>query len=462
VNAPDFRGDLVRDVPHSVEMEQSVLGAVLLENDSIDRLGELRAEHFFRFEHRVIFEAIQQMLLAARSVDVMTLFERLTATGQIEKTGGLAYLNALAGNTPGAANVARYAQIVVDRWKLRGILSAADEIRALVHERKGREVDEIVGEAQLKFERIAASHVSEPKLARDGLTELMTELDAQFHGAPSSATPTGFVDLDATLDGGMRGGELIVAAGRPSMGKTALALSIADHVATKTGPALIFSIEMPTKQLNMRNIARCGPLPLSRLKDGSKMQDGDWATVTRAVQHLADLALFIDDSSNVSLADISSRSRAIKRKHGLSLIVVDYLGLVRLGDEERHDLQIGAVTRGLKNLAKQLDVPVLLLSQLNRELEKRPNKRPQISDLRDSGSIEQDADVILFLYRDEVYNRDSPDRGIAEVNVAKQRNGSIGTIGLAFFGDNQRFADLASGTLFGRHETKPARRGIDD
>ncbi|SDC25519.1 replicative DNA helicase [Paraburkholderia lycopersici] len=465
MNAPHELDDLgVRVPPAAIEMEQSVLGALLLDNDAIDRLGDLRAEHFYRYEHRLIFETIQKMVMAARSADVMTVFEWMQSAGTLDRAGGLPYLNALAGNVPGSANIARYAQIVVDRWKLRGVLAALDEVGAMVHNRNGREVDEIIAEAQTRLESLADAAVQAPQLAAASLAELVTELDAQFHGEPSRATivQTGFTDVDQKLDGGMRGGDLVVVAGRPSMGKTAFSMGIADHVAGHVGPTLVFSMEMPTTQLNMRLLARAGNLPIAKLKDGSKMVDGDWPHLTRAVEHMTDLPQYVDESGSVSLPDIVSRARALKRREGLSLIVVDYLGLVKLGKEERHDLQIAAVTRGLKELAKQLDVPVVLLCQLSRGVENRPNKRPQMSDLRDSGAIEQDADVILFLYRDEVYNPDTADKGVAEVIFAKQRNGSLGKVGLAFFGDRAKFADLDAGRLFGGHEPKPARaRGFD-
>lgn len=460
----EFDENGIRAVPHSVEMEQSVLGALLLDNEAIDELNGLRAEHFYRYEHRVIFEHIQQLVIAGRTADVMTVFEALQTSGQIDRTAGLPYLNSIAQNTPSAANVSRYAQIVIDRWKLRGILSTAMEVQELAYHRNGKEIDEIIGDAQTKLEGLSDLASDAPKLAAESLPPFLSKLDEQYHsdGVVKPAIATGLKALDWRLDGGMRGGELIVIAARPAMGKTALAMAVADQVSNEVGPALVFSIEMPTEQLNMRTLARLSGIPVTRLRDGSKMEDGDWARLTPAVAHMTQTPMYVDESGAVSLADIVSRSRAQKRRHGLSMVVVDYLGLIKLGDEERHDLKIAAVTRGLKLLAKQLDVPVVLLSQLNRELERRPNKRPMVSDLRDSGAIEQDADIIVFLYRDEVYDENTPDKGVAEAIVAKQRNGALGTAYLAFIAEQAKFGDLAGGYI-PTPRTKPkASRGFDE
>nr|WKF58796.1 Replicative DNA helicase [Paraburkholderia busanensis] len=466
MNAPErFEEDgNLRVPPHSLEMEQSVLGALMLDNDAIDELRGLRAEHFYRYEHRVIFEAITQLIAASRTADMMTVYERLQTSGRVDATGGLPYLNKLLANTPGAANVGRYAEIVIDRWKLRGIIIAADEVSAMAFNRNGKEVDEIIGEAQGRLEELADLSSDAPKLAAESLPAYLEKLDQQFHSGSvhKAATSTGLKALDWRLGGGMRGGELIVVAGRPAMGKTAFAMGVSDYVASIVGPVLVFTIEMPTEQLNMRALARASGLPVAKLRDGSKMEDADWSLLTQGVQHLTEIPLYVDESGIVSLADIVSRARATKRRHGLSMVVVDYLQLVKLGREERHDLQIGAVTRGLKLLAKQLDVPVMLLSQLNRELERRPNKRPMVSDLRDSGAIEQDADVIIFLYRDEVYHEDTPDKGIAEAIVSKQRNGSLGTAHLEFIAEQAKFGNLSGGYI-PTPRTKPrASRGFDE
>lgn len=465
MNAPhEFDDSGVRAVPHSVEMEQSVLGALMLDNEAIDELNGLRAEHFYRYEHRVIFEAITQLIMACRTADVMTVFERLQATGMVDRTAGLPYLNSLVQNVPGSSNVSRYAQIVIDRWKLRGVISAADEVGSMAFLPNGKEVDEIIGEAQTRLEALSDLASDAPKLVAESLPSFLTNLDEQYHsgGVVKPAIATGLKALDWRLGGGLRGGELIVVAARPAMGKTALAMAVADHVANNTGPALVFSIEMPTEQLNTRLLARLSGIPVERLRDGSKMEDGDWARLTPAVARMTRTPLYVDESGSLSLADIVSRSRAQKRRYGLSMVVIDYLGLIKLGNEERHDLKIGAVTRGLKLLAKQLDVPVVLLSQLNRELERRPNKRPMVSDLRDSGNIEQDADIIVFLYRDEVYDENSPDKGVAEAIVAKQRNGALGTAHLAFIAEQAKFGDLAGGYIPVPRTKPKASRGFEE
>jgi replicative DNA helicase len=468
MNAPDFPPDGLRVPPHSLEMEQSVLGALMCDNDALDMIGSLKAEHFYRYEHRLIFEAIQRMVMSMRRADVMTVFERLGTEGRLDHTGGLPYLNSLVNATPGASNIARYAEIVINRWKQRGVIAAADEISSDAFNLQGREVDQVIADAQSKLEGLSDLASDAPKLAVESLTGVIEELDTQFHGNTSASqtlVPTGFADLDAWLDGGMRGGELIVVAGRPGMGKTALALAISAQVARRGDPVLIDSIEMPAKQLNRRFLAGLGDLALAKMKDGSKLADTDWPKVTHAVQLLTEMPVYIDESGTITVSEIVSRARALKRKAGLKLLVIDYLGLIKLGNEERHDLKIAAVTRTLKELAKQLDIPVILLAQLNRGLEQRPNKRPLLSDLRDSGAIEQDADIILFPYRDEVYNPESADKGIAEVIIGKQRDGAVGKIGLGFTAYNARFTNLASGTLFGQSESQPraaAKRGFEE
>jgi replicative DNA helicase len=447
MNATDQFTENHRDVPKAIEAEQSVLGALLFDNDAIDRIADLRGEHFFRHDHRLIFETSSRLIAASRTADVITVFEALRAGGHAEQTGGLAYLNSLVQNTPGSAGITRWAEIVVDRWKLRGVISVADEIAEMAFHSNGKQVSEIISEAQAKFEPLSEARSFEPKLPGPLLTEIVTEIDERFHGAELDVVPTGLRDLDAKLGGGMRGAELIVVAGRPSMGKTAISMGIAGHVAEDGGTVLVFSLEMSGKSLHQRNLARIGGIPLPRILDGKKIRDEDWPRLTHAVSVMAEMPLFVDDTPSLSLAEIVSRSRLVKRKHGLKLIVVDYIGLMTGGTDERQDLRIGSYSAGLKGLAKQLDVPVIALAQLNRGVEQRPNKRPTMGDLRDSGAIEQDADVILMLYRDEVYNPDSPDRGTAEIIVGKQRNGETGPVRLAFIGEHQKFADLAPGYI---------------
>ncbi|MBJ9663170.1 replicative DNA helicase [Burkholderia gladioli] len=458
----NYFGDGAIDVPHSVEAEQSVLGALMIDNDSIDRIGALHPEHFFRYEHRILFEGITKLISAGRSADAVTVYEWLQVHGHVEKTGGLPYLNAVVHNTPGAANMARYAEIVVERAKLRMILRAADEVSAEVQNRNGRTADELLAFAESKFMPLSEGRTDGPKFIGTFLSPVVNQMDQEHHGSAPLATATGLRDLDFKLGGGMRGGDLIVVAARPSMGKTAMAQAIAEHVAQTQGTALIFSLEMPGTQLTQRAISRQGNIQLRSVRNGSCMTDADWPKLTNVVSYLSDLPLMIDETPGLSMPEIASRARSVKRKHGLHLIVVDYLQLMTGGTDERHDLRIASYSGGLKMLAKQLDVPVIALSQLNRQLEQRPNKRPIMADLRDSGAIEQDADTIIFLYRDEVYHEDSPEAGTAEAIIAKQRNGALGTAYLAFIHEQAKFGDLAIG-YYPQPRSAPVKsRGFND
>ncbi|WP_258897477.1 replicative DNA helicase [Burkholderia glumae] len=391
-----------------------------------------------------------------------TVYESLQAHGDLDKTGGLAYLNSIVQSTPGSANMARYAEIVVERAKLRYIMAAADKVSAEVQNRNGRSADELAAFAQSQFETISEGRTDGPKFIGTFLSPVVTQMDQEHHGNAPLATATGYRELDFKLGGGMRGGDLIVIAGRPSMGKTALAQGIAEYVAQAQGTALIFSLEMPGTQLTQRAIARQGSIQLRNVRNGSHMTDADWPKLTNVVGYLSDLPLMIDETPGLSMAEIASRARSVKRKHGLKLIVVDYLQLMTGGTDERHDLRIASYSGGLKMLAKQLNVPVIALSQLNRQLEQRPNKRPIMADLRDSGAIEQDADTIIFLYRDEVYHEDSPEAGTAEAIIAKQRNGALGTAYLAFIHEQAKFGDLAMG-YYPQPRSAPVKsRGFND
>ncbi|MDW9243172.1 replicative DNA helicase [Burkholderia cepacia] len=448
--------------PHSNEAEQSVLGALLVDNDAFDRIGDLREEHFYRFDHRTIFEIASTLIVAGKTADIVTVFEIAREHGKADSFGGLAYLNALAQNTPGSAGIARWSEIIVDRWRLRGLASAADRISESAFNTQGRPVSEIIAEAQASLEPLAATRTFEPQLPAPVLLKIIEEIDSRYNGAPLAVTPTGLRDLDEKFGGGMRGGDLVVIAGRPSMGKTAISMTIGGNVAHDTGTVLIFSLEMPAKQLHQRNLARIGGIPLPHILDGRRMTDEDWPRLTHATEVLSNLPMMVDDTSGLTLPEIVSRSRTVKRRHGLSLVIVDYLGLMTGGTDERQDLRIGSYSAGLKGLAKQLDIPVIALAQLNRGVENRPNKRPGMADLRDSGAIEQDADSVLLLYRDEVYNPDSPDRGTAEIIIGKQRNGETGAVRLAFSGEHQRFADLSSGYVPApRQAPEKSRRGFE-
>ena len=456
-----MNNDLQRSIPQAVEAEQSVLGALLLDNDAIDRIGDLRAEHFFRGDHRTIFVEIVSLISAGTGADVMTVFERLQARGRSQDVGGLPYLNDLAHNTPSASNITRYADIVRDRAQKRGLLALSHEIQDSV----GTTPDSaavLIDRASSKLEKLGESVVkSEPVRAAQALVSYISLMERQAEGLVKPIA-TGLTDLDRKLGGGFKAGNLVIVAARPAMGKTAFSLTIAANVA-EHHPVLFLSMEMTNDELSQRLVSAQGRISMATVSNPVAMSNDDWSRVTVASQRIAELDLHIDDQPNLTLLEVRNKARAVKRKHGLSMLVVDYLGLMATGDEERRDLQIGAITKGLKNLAKELNVPVVLLSQLSRNVEQRPNKRPMPSDLKDSGDIEADADTILFLYRDEVYNPDSMDRGVCEVICAKQRQGETGIVGLAFIGEQTRFADLAQGQQFGARteQKRPKFSGLD-
>jgi replicative DNA helicase len=466
MNAPDRFIEQQREVPASVEAEQTILGALMSDNDGFDRIGHLRLEHFFRFDHRMIFDAIQKLIVTNRRADMITVFEALNATGVAEQVGGLPYLNKLVSNAPGAAGIVRWADIVIDRWKLRGIISAADEIAAMAYNREGKTVEQILNEAQAKFEPLVVTTSKDAQYIRAYLTNVIERIDDQYHGreAKVRTLSTGLRDLDVKLGGGLRPGQLVIVAGRPAMGKTACALGLAESAAKNGAPTLFYSLEMPGEELANRALARASGLSMDKILDGKKMEsDEDFSRLTDGTLKVSELQLLVDEQPGLSLAEIRGKARSVKRRQGLGLIVIDYLGLMADGEGNTRNEKVGANSRGLKALAKQLEVPVVLLAQLNRKLEERHEKRPMLSDLRDSGEIEQDADIVLFLYRDEVYNPNTRDRGIGEINVAKQRNGPTGTIGAAYIGERTLFADLMPGTRFGEEEEKPksSKRGFE-
>jgi replicative DNA helicase len=445
----------------------AVLGALLIDNDAIDRVGDLRAEHFYRYDHRLIFECITKLIVSSRRADALTVLEWLRSSGKSEEVGGLPYLNNLAQNAMGSANIGRYAEIVVSRWKLRGVISVADTMGADAFSPMGKSVNDIIGNAQQGLESLIDKGSKDAVFIGSFLTPIIERIDEEFHGSSTKtkALPTGLRDLDSKLGGGMRPGQLIIIAGRPAMGKTAIALSVAEAAAEDGEPTLIFSQEMEGEELCARALSRASGLSLEKVLDGAKFgradEDPDWTMLTKGVSKVSEMGLIVDDRAAISLGEIQSRARAVKRKNGLGLIVVDYLGLMAASEGDNRTQQVGANSRGLKALAKQMGVPVVLLAQLSRKCDDRTDKRPMMSDLRDSGEIEQDADIIIFLYRDEVYHPDSTDRGIAEINVAKQRNGPIGIVAAKYVGERTTFQDLAIGTQFGsRPEAKKTSRGF--
>jgi replicative DNA helicase len=457
--ATDPRGDddvaRLRVPPHSVEAEQSVLGGLLLDNGAWDRVGDLLGDSdFYRYEHRLIYLGISALVNATRPADVITVFEQLQSLGKAEECGGLAYLNALAQSVPSAANIRRYAEIVRERSVLRKLVAASDEIATSAFNPQGRPVAQILDDAESKIFRIGEEG-SRGRQVFQSMDELVVQLldrvnELHENGAEEvTGVRTGFYRLD-TMTAGLQAGDLIVLAARPSMGKTALALNIAEHVAVVEGlPVLVFSMEMGASQLALRVVGSIGRIDQQRLRTGA-LRDDEWGRLSEAVEKLGKVNLFIDESGSLTPSELRARARRQARQFGqMGLIVVDYLQLMTgsadSSDENRATV-LGEISRGLKTLAKELKCPVLALSQLNRGVESRNDKRPMMSDLRESGAIEQDADVIMFIYRDDYYNKDSKEPGVAEIIMAKQRNGPTGTEKLVFLKPLTKFDNLAPGS----------------
>jgi len=423
------------------------LGGLLLDNTAFDRVIDLvSAADFYRFDHRLIFQQIAKLVAATKPADVITVFESLSSLGKAEEVGGLAYLNALAQNTPSAANIRRYAEIVRDRGILRKLISVSDEIAGDAFNPQGKEVRQMLDAAESKIFSIAeegsrgAAGFVEIKPLLAHVVERIDELFARDSTNDVTGVPTGMLDLDR-MTSGLQEGDLIIVAGRPSMGKTAFSVNIGENVAIDSGlPVAIFSMEMGGTQLAMRMLGSVGRIDQQRLKTG-RLKDEDWPKLTSAIQRMNDAPIFIDETPALSSIELRSRARRLARKCGkLGLIIVDYLQLMSANAPgENRATEISEISRNLKSLAKELNCPVIALSQLNRSLEQRPNRRPVMSDLRESGAIEQDADLILFIYRDEVYNPDSPDKGTAEIIIGKQRNGPIGQVRMTFLGQFTKF-----------------------
>jgi replicative DNA helicase len=448
----------LRIPPHSIEGESSVLGGLLLDNDAWDRVGDiLQDADFYRYEHKLIYAAIGTLVNGSKPADVITVFEHLQSQGKAEETGGLVYLNSLAQYVPSASNIRRYAEIVRDRAILRKLVSASDEIATNAFNPKGRPVADIVDEAEQKIFNIGEQG-SRNKQGFQGMETLVVSLldrVQEMADNPSDVTgvPTGFYDLDRSLSG-MQAGDLIILAARPSMGKTALAINIAEHVALNEGlPVAVFSMEMGASQLAVRVVGSIGRIDQSHLRTG-RLTDEEWPRLSEAIEKLRTISLHIDETAGLTVSELRANARRLARQCGkLGLIVVDYLQLMSVSSsmsDENRATAVGEISRGLKMLAKELQCPVIALSQLSRGVESRPDKRPMMSDLRESGAIEQDADVIMFIYRDDYYNKmDGPnpskEPGVAEVIIAKQRNGPTGTTKLAFIKNITKFESLASG-----------------
>ncbi len=443
----------LRIPPHSLEAESSVLGGLLLDNGAWDRVADLLTDvDFYRHEHRLVYAAIGVLVNASRPADVITVFEHLQSLGKADEIGGLGYLNSLAQFVPSASNIRRYAEIVRERSILRKLVSASDEIATTAFNPKGRPVADIVDEAERKIFNIGeqGSRLKQGFQAMDSLVVSLLDRVQEMADNPNDVTgvPTGFYDLDR-LTAGLQAGDLVVLAARPSMGKTAFAINIAEHVALNEGlPVAVFSMEMGAAQLAVRIVGSIGRIDQSHLRTG-KLSDEEWPRLTEAIEKLRNISLHIDESAGLTSSELRANARRLARQCGqLGLIVVDYLQLMSgsSGSEENRATEIGEISRGLKMLAKELKCPVIALSQLNRSVEQRPDKRPMMSDLRESGAIEQDADIIMFIYRDEYYTKEAcKEPGVAEIIIAKQRNGPTGVVKLAFLRAITKFESLAGG-----------------
>ena len=447
--SPDVATEALKVPPHSIEAEQAVIGGLMLENSAWDQVADLVVEEdFYRRDHRLIFHAIVDLSSRNTPFDVITLSERLEAINELENAGGLAYLGMLAKNTPTAANIKAYAAIVRERSVFRQLIHVGTEIANSAYAAEGRDSPELLDNAEKLVFEIAERGARGKRgftSIKDLLVKAVDRIDTLFQqDNPITGVPTGFSDFDE-MTSGLQRSDLVIVAGRPSMGKTTFAMNLAEHAAIKTGlPVAVFSMEMPGEQLAMRMMSSLGRIDQHKLRTG-KLDDDDWPRVTSAVGILAEAPLFIDDTPALTPTDLRARARRLAREHGLGMIVIDYLQLMQvLGNKENRATEISEISRSLKSLAKELSVPVVALSQLNRSLEQRPNKRPVMSDLRESGAIEQDADLIVFIYRDEVYHEDSQDKGTAEIIIAKQRNGPIGTTRLTFLGQYTRFENFIS------------------
>lgn len=443
----------LRVPPHSLEAESSVLGGLLMDNAIWDRVGDLVYEgDFYRYEHRLIFAAIKELLSKNKPADVVMVLEYLQSIGKQQEVGGLVYLNNLAQYVPSIGNVKRYAEIVRERSILRKLISASDEIAATAFYPEGRSVGTVLDEAEQKVLRIGeeTARMKQGALSlKEDLVEEFLERIESLSENPGDITgvPTGFYDLDKRTSG-LQKGDLVVLAARPSMGKTALAINIAEHAAVEEGlPVLVFSMEMSAQQLTTRIFGSLGRINQHNLRTGM-LEDEEWPRLLEVGEKISNstVCLHIDESVGIGVGEIRSSARRLHRSYnGLGLIVIDYLQLITVHSNENRATAIGEVSRGLKMLAKELECPVLVLSQLNRSVESRPDKRPMMSDLRESGAIEQDADVIMFIYRDEYYTKeDCKEPGVAEIIIAKQRNGPTGTVKLTFLKEFTKFESMAA------------------
>jgi replicative DNA helicase len=450
--------EALRVPPHSIEAEQSVLGGLMLAAEAFDRVADrLNEADFYRRDHRLIWRAIGELSDKGMPCDAVTLGEWFEANNLAELIGGSSYLIELANTTPSAANIVAYADIVREKSVLRQLIDAGTEITEDGYRPDGRSTQEVLENAEqrvFKIAEVGARGRKDSVSMRDAVKEAFRILHQRYENRGQlTGLATGFADLDE-MTAGLQPSDLVIIAARPSMGKTALAVNIAEHAAIRGKKAVaIFSMEMSSSQLAFRLISSIGRIHQQHLRTGDLAEE-DWPRVTSAITMLSEAKIFIDDTPALSPVELRSRARRLQREHGgLGLIVIDYLQLMAVpGSKENRATEISEISRGLKALAKELDVPVIALSQLNRSLEQRTDKRPVMADLRESGAIEQDADVIMFIYRDEYYNPESPDKGLAEIIIGKQRNGPTGVAKLTFLGHYTKFENFAPESYSGAFE----------
>jgi len=442
----------LRIPPHSIEAESSVLGGLLLDNGAWDRMGDLLVDgDFYRHEHKLIYAAIGGLINASKPADVITVYEQLQGLGKAEEIGGLVYLNSLAQYVPSASNIRRYAEIVRERSILRKLVSASDEIATNAFNTQGKSVDKILDEAEQKIFNIGeeGTRMKQGFQSMDALVVELLDRVTEMAENPNDITGvrTGFYEFDK-MTSGLQPGDMIVLAARPSMGKTSLAINIAEHVALNEGlPVAVFSMEMGASQLAVRIVGSIGRIDQGHLRTG-KLSDEEWPRLTEAIEKLRNVSLHIDETPGLTTSELRANARRLARQYGrLGLIVVDYLQLMSVSSsmsDENRATAVGEISRGLKMLAKELKCPVIALSQLSRGVESRTDKRPMMSDLRESGAIEQDADIIMFIYRDDYYDKNSKEPGVAEVIISKHRNGPTGTVKLTFLKPLTKFENMAS------------------
>lgn len=451
---PDFEDEIDLGKllpPHSLEAEQAVIGGLLIANDRFDDVADLvTPDDFYRQEHKQIYAAMQALVEADSPLDVVTLSDRLTNLNQLESIGGLGYLAELAHNTPSAANIRDYAAVVAEKSASRKLLLLSNQLETVTRSPEGRSVTDIVAETEKALQDISDNKQAEggPRAINPILKSTVDQIEQLVaNQGQLSGLSSGFIDMDK-LTNGLQRSDLIIVAARPAMGKTTFSMNLIEAALMKPEnpkPAIVFSMEMSAEQLMLRMVSAAGRIDQGDIKRGT-LKDDDWPKLSSAVQKLKDKPLYIDDTPALNPTDLRSRVRRIARDHNgeVGIIMVDYLQLMTVaGKSEGRTQEISEISRSLKGLAKEFDCPVIALSQLNRSLEQRPNKRPVMSDLRESGAIEQDADIIMFIYRDEVYDEDSPYKGQAEIILGKHRSGPTDTVRLAFIGRYTRFDNLA-------------------